>query len=97
MNKVVVNRCYGGFGLSPAAIARLAEVGVEASEFSAGCSRHDPRLVTLVEELGNKANGDCSDLRVETVAEDRYVIREYDGMEWIITPSMMHWIKFGGE
>jgi hypothetical protein len=97
MNKVVINNCYGKFSLSPAAVARLVEAGLKASEFSAGCSRHDPRLVTVIEEMGEAADGPYARLFVEEVEEELYVIQEYDGMECVITPSMMHWIKFGGE
>lgn len=97
MNKVVINNCYGGFGLSPAAIARLVEVGIEASEFSPGVARHDPRLVRVVEEMGEAADGPYARLIIEEVDEDRYFISEYDGMESVVTPSMMRWTKFGGE
>lgn len=97
MNKVVINNCYGGFGLSEAAIARLVEEGIEASEFSPGCPRHDPRLVRVVEELGQRADGPYARLLVAEVNEDRYFISEYDGMESVVTPSMMRWTKFGGE
>lgn len=97
MNKVVINNCYGGFSLSSVAIARLAEVGVEASEYNPGCERHDPRLVAIVEELGELAGGQFAELIIEEVSEDRYIIREYDGLESITTPSMIRWTKVGGE
>ena len=97
MNKVVINYMYGKFSLSPDAIARLAQVGVEASEFHPGCSRHDPRLVRVVEELGEAADGPYARLFVEEVEEDQYIIEEYDGMESVVTPSMIRWTEFGGE
>jgi hypothetical protein len=97
MNKVVINNCYGGFSLSPVAVARLVEGGLKASEFDPGCPRHDPRLVAVIEELGEQADGPFARLFVEEVDADRYFIREYDGMEEVVTPSMMRWTKFGGE
>jgi hypothetical protein len=97
MNKVVINNCYGKFCLSPAAVARLVEAGLKASEFSPGCSRHDPRLVALIEELGEQADGPYARLFIEEVEEDQYIIEEYDGMESVVTPSMIRWTKFGGE
>jgi len=42
--------------------------------------RHDPVLVQVVEELGDKASGMCAQLCVVEVT-GRYYIEEYDGME----------------
>lgn len=33
MTKIVVNRCFGGFGLSDAAYARLAELGIRVGKY----------------------------------------------------------------
>ena len=97
MNKVVINNCYGGFSLSPTAVARLGEAGLKASEYHPGCERHDPLLIKIVEELGELAAGQFSELIIEEITEDRYIIREYDGLESITTPSMIRWTKVGGE
>ena len=44
--------------------------------------RNDPCLVEVVEELGQKANGYHSKLKVVTIPDDvRYDINDYDGME----------------
>ncbi len=53
-------------------------------------SRHDPILVKVVEELGEKANGHYSNLQIEEV-EGLYCISEYDGMERVMTPSDYKW------
>ena len=94
MSKVVFNACHGGFCLSRAAIERLAAMGVPgAAEFLAhpglthfsACDvpRHDPRLVRVVEEMGEAANGALADLRVMDLGEGpcAYRIIEDDGKE----------------
>ena len=46
--------------------------------------RHDPALVQVVEEMGDKADGDYADLDVVNIPDDvDYVVEEYDGMEHI--------------
>ena len=56
-------------------------------------SRHDPRLIKTVEELGEEANTDYSELRIAEIDSDVYIIREYDGLERIVTPEDISWIK----
>ena len=46
--------------------------------------RDDPRLVSVVKELGVSANGDFAILKVVTIpANVAWQIEEYDGREWI--------------
>lgn len=129
--ELVINRCYGGFGLSPLAIERLAELNgkkayffdtdhkgvkpvyrpisredvAKATFWGAFCvenpsdhiskggrygeinldaysvKRDDPKLVKVVKELGDKANGPFSELSVVEIPDDiEYTIEEYDGM-----------------
>jgi hypothetical protein len=92
--KVVVNRCYGGFTLSDRAQALLLERGVvpeverlkgedDANHLYRRLEklpRHDPELVKVVEELGEAASGECSELAVVEV-QLGYDIRNFDGAE----------------
>ncbi len=49
--KIVINKCYGGFGLSPKAVARLAELrGQKAYFFTGGFGSH-PRVRVQPEEV----------------------------------------------
>lgn len=107
MPKVVLNNCYGGFGLSTKAILRARELGYawamhpnitlkdEAFEDGYindmdyddwcpdGLDRHDPTLISLVEEMGNEANGRDARLIVVDIPDLNYVIDKYDGQETV--------------
>ena len=54
-------------------------------------SRHDPILVQVVEELGDKANGMCAKLAIKEVSGP-YRIDEYDGLETVKEPDGYDWI-----
>lgn len=44
--------------------------------------RNDPDLIAVVEQLGNKANGDHSELKIVNIPDDvDWYIHDYDGME----------------
>lgn len=46
--------------------------------------RTDKDLITVIEKLGEKANGMCSTLKVIEIPDDvDWVIEEYDGNEWV--------------
>ena len=78
MKKIVINRCYGGFSLSYDALQAL---GIE-SEYD--IERDDPKLVAVVESMGDKATGRDSNLKIVEIPDDvQYFIDEYDGIECI--------------
>lgn len=90
--KVVYNACFGGFGLSKAAIARYVELGGKLDEYDEVTNRADPLLAQVVEELGADANGDYADLRIyELQKGDSYRIDEYDGRESVMTRDDYDW------
>ena len=91
--KVVYNACYGGFGLSDEAIARLKELGstINDTDLPWEFPRHDLLLVQVVEELGGKANARASKLRIAEVCGP-YRIEEYDGLEAVYEPGDYDWI-----
>ena len=80
MVKVVINRCFGGFGLSKAAKDALGDVETDwGDEF-----RCHPKLVEVVEKLGSAANGPYSELVVVDVPDDvDWYIDNYDGVEMV--------------
>jgi hypothetical protein len=127
--KIVINKCYGGFGLSPLAFKRLAklqgkqvyfyvpiddsddyfkvnniddikdsiyfypvtkDLGHIASENDVfnyifkTPERNDSLLVRVIEELGDKANGEYAELKIVEIPDDvDWIIEEYDGVEWV--------------
>lgn len=108
MNKIVINRCYGGFGISRKAAERLLELGFKDSQLEKELNnekyysynsyypeipRHHPLLVQVVEELGTrKASGSGAELEVIEIEGNLYNIDEYDGYESISTPNTISWI-----
>lgn len=79
--KVVINRCWGGFGLSEKAMAMFKALGGDKLYC---CKRNDPILVKVVETLGEEANDEYSSLKVVEIPDDvDFYIDDYDGMETI--------------
>jgi hypothetical protein len=79
--KIVINKCYGGFGLSEAAYQELGipwdGYGYELNE-----DRANPALVAVVEKLGYAASGGCAKLAVIEIPDGvDWEIDEYDGFE----------------
>ena len=90
--KVVINTCYGGFSLSEEATNRVeALTGFEFDSYNH--PRHCPVLIKVIEEMGEAANGSFADLSIETIEGNKYIIREYDGTEWVQEPKDVKWIE----
>lgn len=134
--KVVINKCYGGFGLSPKAILRLYELGCSTIEctpikeyfgkdmystdslgyepalkvwrtylktgektsgfltvfspdekyvlYDKSVHRDDPLLIQVINELGDEANSDYSNLHIVDIPDDiKWNINDYDGHEHV--------------
>lgn len=84
--KVVINRCYGGFGLSDMAVDLYKKrTGITDPDWWINeISRDDTVLVDIVEELGDTVDTRFSKLTIVEVPDDvRWTIEEYDGMEWV--------------
>lgn len=81
--KIVINSCYGGFGLSKAAYAFLG-IKWDGYGYKFDDERANPELVKCVETLGDKANGSCANLKVVEIPDGiEWEIDEYDGYEHI--------------
>ena len=52
--------------------------------------RDDLDLISVIEKLGDTANGACADLRITTVS-GKWRIDEYDGAESVETPDSYDW------
>lgn len=83
---VVINDCYGGFGLSDRAIKeykRLAGI-TDPSFYDRDIPRDDAYLVKIVKELGMAANGAHANLKIVEIPGDiEWLVQEYDGAEWV--------------
>jgi hypothetical protein len=84
MRAIVINRCYGGFGLSQVARELLAQrKNISMEKFNIFDIRRDDKdLVAVVQELGAEVNTVHSELKIVEIPEDvKWYIDEYDGME----------------
>ena len=84
--KVVINNCYGGFGITDAALEEYkSRRGITDENFwYYDIPRDCPVLVSMVEEQGSAMNSDYSELKVVEIPDDvEWYIEEYDGMEWV--------------
>ena len=89
--KLVINSCFGGFSLSQTACAML---GVDEWE-GRNLLRNDARLIKIVEQLGEDANGMCAKLEIVEIPDTAtdYHVEEYDGLETVIyvVDGKLHW------
>jgi hypothetical protein len=86
MQKIVINKKYGGFGLSDAARAEyITRTGIKSEDFCMyEVLRDDPVLVAIVEEMGEASWSDYARLKVVSIPEGvKWQIEEYDGAEHI--------------
>ncbi len=78
--KIVINTCFGGFSLSQEAMNRYRKEKGATGRIS----RDDEVLVKIVEELGTKANGFYSELKIVEIPDDvKWCIEDFDGKEWV--------------
>jgi hypothetical protein len=85
--KVLINAEFGGFGLSQEAIDMFNERSEKKVKYSFELTdkhRSDPILISIVEELGERANDGYSELEIATIPDGYdYAISDYDGLESI--------------
>lgn len=112
--KIVINRCFGGFGLSEEAFELLLnKKGIEYEKVTSKDNigvcrfdyyakghvgdddhclwdidlcrdRSDVDLVSVVEQLGQKADGWAAELAIVEIPDDvQWHIHEYDGIEYV--------------
>ena len=80
--KIVINKYYGGLGLSDKALDRYNELAGSNIQYTFDIARNDPILVQVVETLGIEANDQFAKLHIVDIPDDvQWQIDEYDGME----------------
>ena len=85
--KIVINTCFGGFGLSEKAETLYrAYANLNPKEFS----RHDidrdsPILLQVIEQLGiDECHGEYASLKIVEIPDDvNWEIQDYDGKEHV--------------
>lgn len=81
--KIVINKCYGGYGLSKEAYEHIG-IPWDNYGFAFGEDRTHPLLVRAVEELGEKASGRHASLKIVDVPDCvNWEITDYDGVETV--------------
>lgn len=86
MPKIVINACFGGFGLSEAALDEYKSLKdiTDPNFYYYDIPRDCPVLVAMVEEQGNAVDGRYADLKIVEVPDDvNWYIEEYDGNEHV--------------
>ena len=86
MTKIVINTCFGGFGLSEASLEdyKKRKNITDENFYHWDIPRDCPDLVAMVEEGGTDVDGIYSELKVVNVPDDvNWFIHEYDGMEHV--------------
>lgn len=82
MKEIVLNGCYGGFGLSDMVMNRYHELGGKEN-YGWEVDRCDPILIQILKEFGvGELDDDCTELYIQEF-DDRYDYRieDYDGIE----------------
>ena len=83
---VVINTCYGGFGLSERAVRDYKNMAgiTDPKWYDRDIPRDDPYLIKIIRDLGMTANGAHANLKIVEVPPDvEWQIEEYDGNEWV--------------
>ena len=83
----VLNKCYGGFGLS--------EEACEALNTTEELERNDERLVACIKVLGKEASARYAKLEIVSIPDDctDYEINDYDGWEsltYVVNGKIYH-------
>jgi len=85
--KVILNRCYGGFGFSEEFTKHIKTFPGYEEMYSGniGINRNDQFLIEEAIKFGlDKASGGFAQLAVVDIPDGvEYSISEYDGQEWI--------------
>jgi hypothetical protein len=82
MKKIVINTCYGGFGLSEEVMQWLRDRGIKG--VASQIKRDNLLLVEAVEKFGTKAGDMFAELKIVSIPNNvEWEIQEYDGIEWV--------------
>jgi hypothetical protein len=87
--KMIINDCYGGFGVRQEVLDEL-----ELNGFSEEELRTAARLIEEIEN-GKDVSDDCAELKVVEIPDEStdYYLDEYDGLESVtyVLNGKLHW------
>lgn len=87
MIEIVINDCFGGFGLSKQAIKEYLKLkGIKESDdfWDNDIERDDKDLVAVVKKLKDEASGNYADLKIVEIPDGmKWHIHDYDGKEHV--------------
>lgn len=92
---VIYNNCYGGYVISKKVLKlynkKMKEINPDVvpivDSTNLFYNRHDPVLVDIYNEFGNKLNEEYTDVKLKKIPkiyENHYTISDYDGLEEVI-------------
>jgi hypothetical protein len=84
--KVVFNKSDHGLGLSDIAKRRLFDMGLTTDDVE-NLHRHDQHLIRVIEELGDRASSDTSNLRIAQLDGTSYIITKDNYREHVFLPE----------
>ena len=91
--KIVINKCYGGFGVTEAVMKEMGFtkdryldnnlLGIKDDNYMA--YRADERLIKAIEKIGiKKSTANLAELRIVEIPDDvEWEIDDYDGIETV--------------
>ena len=91
--EVVLNVCYGGFGLSDRVkelyqVATMEMIRPDGWDIDSDVRRDDPVLLSIIKKVGlDESSTMGTQLKIveipDDVPDDGWTIQDYDGMEWV--------------
>jgi len=94
MREIVINTCYGAFGLSEKASKLYCQrINLDYENLEEHrLDRSDPILIEVIKELGTNANALYAQLEIVSLpVGTKYRICEYEGSEHIETIESIIW------
>lgn len=92
---LIYNNCYGGYIISKKVLKlynkKMKEMNPDfvpiVNSTNLFYNRHDPVLVDIYNEFGNKLNEEYTDVKLKKIPkiyENHYTIKDYDGLEKVV-------------
>jgi DNA-directed RNA polymerase subunit RPC12/RpoP len=106
MTKIAIQKTQGIFCLSCEAIVLIKtrypdwyneiqseNLKMNAYEISRHVKRDDPRLIEIIEELGDKCSKVSGEIQIAEISNDEkdWHIKDYNGLEWVSSSRVLEY------